>query len=376
MNFSEKKVFESETASRKLEHLQICVGYNIEAIKKTTWLEDVLFLHQALPEVSFDEIETETTFLGYKFSFPLVITGITGGHPYSKKINARIGEIIQEVGVGAGVGSQRAALEKNGDIESFKVIRREAPDSFIMANIGITQFLNGFGSKELEEIINMVEADALAIHLNPLQEILQMKGSLNFKYALKKIEEVCSYSPVPVIIKETGAGITKELAEKLLKAGVSAIDISGAGGTSWSAVEKVRATLHGEREKEQLGSLLWDWGIPTAATLLEVKSAVKDKIEIIGSGGIRTGLEIAKVLAIGSDLAGTALPVLRWIYNLKREEVIKKMEQLKNELKAVMFLTGSKSIKELKETEVIIKDKLAKWIQARNLTLKRNIKLM
>ncbi len=348
---------------RKMEHIEICLGFNVKSDKETLF-GDVEFIHSSLPEISLEEIEVSTEFLKNKFKVPLIITGMTGGHPVAENINRELGEIAEEMGLGLGIGSQRPAIENRELRKTFEVVREAAPTAFIIANIGLSQLIEGYGEKEILEAVEMIEANALAIHLNPLQEAVQPEGNVNYRGGLKKIAEVCKYSPVPIIVKETGAGMSYETAEKLKDVGVKAIDISGAGGTSWGIVEHYRASWRGETLKKKIGKTFGGWGIPTAASILETK---KTGLEIIASGGIRNGVEAAKAIALGADITGQALPILRKLILKGKKEVKIHIRAFINEFKTAMFLTGSKNINDLKGARVVLTGRLYQWAKQRKL---------
>ncbi|MCD6511480.1 MAG: type 2 isopentenyl-diphosphate Delta-isomerase [Thaumarchaeota archaeon] len=344
----------NEIRKRKEEDIELILKEGVQS-RATTLLECVKLIHNALPELSFDEIDLSTEFLGHKFSFPILIDSMVGGSPKAKELNRNLALAAEELGIGMGVGSQRAALEDEGLAESYKVVREVAPNAFVMANIGAAQ-LKSMKKRELKKLIDMVKADALAIHLNPLQELIQPEGETDFRGVLEKIDEISDL--VPVIVKEVGAGISREVAIKLELAGVSAINVAGLGGTSWAGVESLRARGIDER-KEMLGELLWDWGIPTAASLIEVRNAVK--IPVIASGGLRNGLEVAKCIALGADMTGMADPLLK-AASKSKEEVVKFLKDRALELKAVMFLVGAKNVEELKGARYVITGELAEWL--------------
>ncbi|HIQ03086.1 MAG TPA: type 2 isopentenyl-diphosphate Delta-isomerase [Desulfurococcales archaeon] len=336
---------------------------NVES--STTLLEDVILVHQALPEINLDEVSTQTTFLGKTLSAPLIIEAITGGHPETVKINATLAEVVEELKLGMGVGSQRAALE-NKDLEyTYSIVREKAPNAIIIANIGASQLVEGYGVKEVYKAIDMVKADAIAIHLNACQEAIQPEGNTRFKGVLNRIKEIIETVDKPVIVKEVGNGISRETAEKLVEVGVKYIDVAGLGGTNWVLVEKYRALNMGRRDLAEIAETFTHWGIPTAASIVEVRSVSKD-ITIIASGGIRTGLDIAKAIALGADIAGFALPALKWaIQGNLREKILKVIQ----ELKMAMFLTASRNINELKRAKIVIKGVLREWLICRGINI-------
>lgn len=350
------------TEKRKAEHLRICLQKDVQARQLTTGFEDIFLVHKALPEIRRDKINLSTIEFDHKFSAPIIIEAMTGGIPEATEINATIAQTVEELGLGMGVGSQRAAIESPEMEESFTIAREKAPTAFLIANIGGPQIIEGNGSRKAKRAIEMINADALAIHLNPLQEAVQPEGETNYEGVLKKIEEVAHNVDVPVIVKETGAGIASEEAELMNSIGVTAIDVAGAGGTSWAAVEYHRAKKVGDELRQRLGELFWNWGIPTATSVVEVVQSSNKTV--IASGGVRTGIDVAKALALGADLAGIALPILRPA--IRGEGEVKKfLRFLIQELKNTMFLTGANSIKKMKRVPIVITGKTADWLSVR-----------
>ena len=302
---ADKKRF---TSSRKLDHLRICAEKEVES--GDAGFADVRFVHNALPECDMGKIDLKSRFLNHTFSSPLFISGMTGGHPGTKDTNARLAQAAERYGIGMGVGSQRAALENPSLADTFSVVRDEAPHAFLVANLGVVQ-LRDHGIEWAELAVEMIGADAIAIHLNFLQEAIQPEGDHNAIGCFAAIEELCHDFKKPVIVKETGCGISAATARKCWGAGVRAIDTGGWGGTSWAAVESVRAGESGKAGDRKLRSLGEDfavWGIPTLVSLAEVLATGGP---VIASGGVRSGLDIAKGLAFGADLCGMALPLLK-----------------------------------------------------------------
>lgn len=354
-----------ETRKRKAEHINICLNQKAQAKRATTGFEDIHFVHRALPEIDRQEIDFSTCFLGHKFSAPIIVGAMTGGTSEAKKINANIAEAVERLGLGMGVGSQRAALQNPKVAETFAVARKKAPNAFLVANIGGVQLVDGYGKKEIRKAIDMIGADALAIHLNALQEAVQPEGQTNFAGVLAKIAEVTRDLDVPVIVKETGSGIAAAEARKLEAAGVKAIDVGGLGGTSFAAVEYYR-TKPSDKSRF-LGEAFWDWGIPTAASLAEVTQSVK--IPVVASGGVRDGKDIAKAIALNACLASVAQPVLEAaVKGAKETEAL--LELFTEELRNVMFLVGAKSLEQLTQAPIVIKGESAKWLKLRGFDLK------
>jgi len=338
------------TSERKLEHLMICANCDVEYREKRTGFEDIEMVHRALPEVDKEEIDISVDFFGKKMDAPLIISAITGGHHASIKINEKLARAAQKHNIGMGVGSQRAAVENKELIPTYSVVRENAPSAFVIGNIGAPQI------EYAQKAAQMIDADALAIHLNPLQEAIQPEGDIDARGYLDSIKETVKIVGMPVIAKETGAGISKIDAIALENAGVAAIDVAGSGGTSWAAVETYRA------KDGYIGNLYWDWGIPTAVSTVEVCEAVN--IPVISSGGIRSGLDAAKALALGADAVGIALPLLKEAY-ISHEAVEAKIERFKESLKVAMFLVGASNIKELRKCDLVIGGKIGEWLRER-----------
>jgi len=346
----------NKTSNRKLEHIELCSGKNVVSKKKSTLFECVDFVHKAVPEINRDNIDCSVKLFGKTLQYPIVIAGMTGGHEKSEGINKNLAKAAEELCIGFGVGSQRAMLENPSLAYTYKV-RDVAPNVLLIGNLGAPQ-LKKYGPSGVEKAASEIGADVFAIHLNNLQESVQPEGETNARSFLKSISEVAKNSKLPIIVKETGAGISKESASELIKTGISGIDVGGSGGTSFAAVEIQRAK--GKAMEE-----LWDWGIPTAASIMEVRSVSKD-IPVIATGGIRTGMDIAKAIALGANSAGIALPLLKPAQE-SSEKVVKALEKIIGELRTVMFLTGSKSIKELSSRKIVITGELHEWSQNRKL---------
>ncbi|MDG7034651.1 MAG: type 2 isopentenyl-diphosphate Delta-isomerase [Nitrososphaerota archaeon] len=343
---------------RKDDHLAIALEEKVEGYS-TTWLEHVFLINQAAPELNYDEVNTEVEFLGHKFSAPLMIDCMTGGGAESFNFNRNLAEVAAALRIGMGVGSQRVALVNPDQEKAFSVVRDVAPDSFIMANIGGAQIGRKLDIEGIRKIINMVKADALAIHFNPLQELVQVGGEASFAGVIASISSLVKEIKVPIIVKEVGCGISKEVAMRLHTAGIAAINVAGAGGTSWAAIEGLRAKRLGDDRKYELSRAFWGWGIPTAASILEVRHMTP--IPIIASGGIRNGMDVAKSLSIGADMAAMALPVIRAI---KQGGIKGGTEMLSNvieEFRMAEFLTGSKSVASFKAKRRVLLGPLEEW---------------
>ena len=348
-----------ETRKRKADHIKICLDQKAQARKATTGFGDVHLIHKALPEIDRAKIDLSTTVFGHKFAAPIIVGAMTGGTEEATKINAAIAEAVEKLGLGMGVGSQRAAIEDKTLAKTFAVARKKAPHAFLIANIGGVQLVHGYGVKEVKKAVEMIDADAVAIHLNPLQEAMQPEGQTDFDGVLAKIGEVAEALDMPVIVKETGAGIAAEEACKLEAAGVKGLDVGGCGGTSFAAVEFFRAE---EGKKRFLADAFWDWGIPTAASLVEATQTVK--VPVIASGGLRSGTDMAKALALNACLASVSQPVLEAAVKSARETE-KVLSCMIEELRNVMFLVGAKGIKNLAKVPVVITGETAEWLMTR-----------
>lgn len=342
---------------RKKEGIVIPLSRNVQAKESSTYLEYVKLIHNALPEIDYDAVETNQKFLGHNFKAPIIIDSMTGGTPEATKINSRLSLAAEKFGLGMGLGSQRAGLLSNELAKTYSIARSNAPNAFLVANIGGAQLSKGLKIRDIKNMIEMIEADALVVHLNPLQELIQPEGEPKYKGVLTKIKEISTNFDIPIIVKEVGAGISMEVAKKLQSAGVSAINVAGSGGTSWAGVEKLRAETAHDSNKINLGELFWDWGIPTAVSLMEVRKTVK--IPVIASGGIRNGLEIAKCIALGANMCGMAFPFLKHAAK-SLESLFEFTNSTLIELRSAMFLVGSKNINQLGKSRFIITGELEK----------------
>lgn len=347
---------------RKKDGIEIPLQKNVQAKATSTYLEYVKLVHNAMPEIDYDDIDTSTKFLGHKFSAPIIIDSMTGGTDEATIINGRLGELAEKYGLGMGLGSQRAGLKSEELAATYSVARKNAPNAFLIANIGGAQLAKGLTIDEARKIVKMIRANALVVHLNPLQELVQPEGEPRYKGVLAKISELAKSMDVPVIVKEVGAGISKEVAIKLEMAGISAINVAGAGGTSWAGVEKLRAEAMKDDIKTHLGEMFWDWGIPTAASLIEVRKAVK--LPVVASGGLRNGLEVGKCVALGASMAAMAYPFLR-AAAMSRENLFAFADMIMAELKSTMFLVGARNIPALASSRYILTGALAQEVSSR-----------
>jgi len=338
------KVTQIET--RKSDHIRINLEEDVRS-GLTNGLERYRFIHQALPELNLDDIDLSQQVFGRRLKAPILISSMTGGTAESAAINRTLATAAQEMGVAMGLGSQRAAIEHPELAPTFQV-RDVAPDILLLANLGAVQLNYWYGLSECQRAVDMVGADALILHLNALQEAVQPEGNTHFAGLVKKIEAVCKSLPVPVIAKEVGWGFSKEAARMLVEAGVAAIDVAGAGGTSWSQVEMHRAKNDSQR---RLAAAFVDWGIPTAEAILNVRE-VAPELTVFASGGLRSGVEIAKCIALGASLGGMASPFLK-AATLSVEATIQTIAEVSNEIRVCMFAAGAGSLEMLKEVKLV-----------------------
>lgn len=353
----------SETEERKKSHITTSLQRDVQA-HVTTGFEDVHLVHNALPEVDREEIDISTEFFGHRLAAPVIIESMTGGTPIAAKINAALGRIAEELRIPMGVGSQRAAIDDPKLVYTFQAARQSAPSVPILANLGCPQIVREDGVDRAKAAVEMIKADGLLVHLNALQESVQFEGQTRFKGALARIREIASTLSVPVLVKETGAGVSRETAVSIERAGVKGIDVAGLGGTSWAAVEYHRAKQKRHSRQARLGMAFWDWGIPTAVSVVEV--ARSTRVRIIASGGVRNGLHIAKAIALGADYGGLAMPLLRSL-SKSTKDAKESLLSVIDELRTAMFLTGSGNLDQLRRSRILITGKTREWLAARGL---------
>jgi len=351
---------------RKLSHIRVSLEENVET-DILTGFSDVQLIHRSLPEINLDEVSTETVFFGKKLAAPLIISALTGGTEEAAKINATLAEVAEAKQIGISVGSQRIAVTEPNTAPTFSIVREKAPTTFVMGNLGCPQLSLGWGVKEAKYCVEMIEADTLALHMNPLQEAVQVDGDAVYRGVYDKIRELADNIDVPLIMKETGAGVAWEEAVKMEKAGASGIEVSGVGGTSWSAVEHYIAKEREKREMEYLGKALWNWGIPTVVSVVETTQ--KTSLPVISSGGVRTGVDIVKSLALGAEVGGIAKPFLEKAM-MGKEALEEYVDNIIREIKVVMFLLGARDVSELKRIPVLIMGRTAEWLSLRGFDLK------
>lgn len=328
---------------RKADHININLDEDVRSAVHTG-LERYRFIHQALPELNLDDVSLDQDLFGRRLEAPLLISSMTGGIAEAGAINRNLATAAQETHIAMGLGSQRAAIEQPELASTFQV-RQYAPDILLFANLGAVQLNYGYNVDHCLRAVEMIQADALILHLNPLQEALQSEGDTRFAGLLSKIKEVCQTLPVPVIVKEVGWGISKKTTSLLIEAGVAAIDVAGAGGTSWSQVEMHRAK---DEYQAQLAAAFVDWGIPTADSILNVRRTAPN-IPIIASGGLRSGTDIAKCIALGAVLGGMARPFLKAATH-SVEDTVQTILEIRREIQVCMFAAGAAGLEDLRNT--------------------------
>jgi isopentenyl-diphosphate delta-isomerase len=332
--------------SRKSDHIRINLEEDVRS-GLTTGLERYRFVHQALPEIDLKDVDLGLTVFAKRLNSPLLISSMTGGTPEAADINRTLAAAAQQTGIAMGLGSQRAAIEHPELAATFQV-RRFAPDILLFANLGAVQLNYGYGIEQSQQAVDMIEADALVLHFNALQEAVQPEGDTDFAGLLNKIEVVCRALPVPVIAKEVGWGFSNKTARQLADAGVAAIDVAGAGGTSWTQVEMHRAQTESQA---RLAAAFIDWGIPTAESILQIKAAAPE-MTVFASGGLRNGVDIAKCIALGATLGGMASPFLKAAVR-SLEDTIQTIDEIRRQIQVCMFAAGASDLEQLRRVELI-----------------------
>ena len=346
-----------QTIRRKSEHLRI-VSDNDVVHAGSTLLEDVNLLHQALPELDLDEIDLKTDFFGKTLDAPLMITSMTGGAESSEEMNRGLAQAAAREGVAFAVGSQRVML-KHPDVSDHFAVRKYIPDGVLLGNIGAVQ-LEEYPVETIVDLVDRIEADGICVHLNPAQELVQSEGHRRFKGLMNAIEHLMEKMHGRVLIKETGAGLSPQTAEKLKSLGVRYVDISGAGGTSWTKVEMYRAN---QGVLRRIGGTFSNWGIPTAFSVIAARKVCGDQTRIIASGGIENGLDAARAIAIGADIAGFARSVLVSFLDGGTDGASEYIDRIKQELRIAMLLTGSVNVEQLSTAPHVCTGKLREWLQ-------------
>jgi isopentenyl-diphosphate delta-isomerase len=342
----------SITSSRKKEHLELSLSGDVTFKTKTTGFENYDFVHDAITEVDINKINFRTKFFGKNINYPFLISCMTGGTSEAENINAQLAIVAENLNIPIGVGSQRQALENDEFVESFKTVRKNAPNAPVLGNIGASQVVQFKSVDPIFKLVEMIEADAMVIHVNPLQELLQKEGETDFKGLLKRLRSMVNKLNVPVIVKEVGAGISYEAALKLLESGVRGIDVAGAGGTSWAGIEIMR-------NNNNDNDYFWDWGLPTSFCIKEVyKLKKKYKFTLIGSGGINNATDAAIAFALGADIVASARVIILELQNTGIDDTQKLITSWSDNIRKIMYLTGSKSLKALRKNKIMRKDLL------------------
>jgi isopentenyl-diphosphate delta-isomerase len=338
---------------RKREHLELCAGTEVEFREKTSLLEEVELVHCALPEMRADDVDSSLELLGKNLGAPLLIAGMTGGTDEAARINRDLARVAQDLGIGFGLGSQRAMFEDPEKTWTFQV-REQAPDVLLLGNLGLVQ-AREMTTDQIKDLCARVGADALCIHLNPAMEVVQPGGDGDFTGGLDLLRRLVDHLDLPVVAKETGCGISRGVGQMLRSAGITHVDVGGAGGTSWVAVETLRAT---DQDQRQLGDELWDWGIPTAASVLQLGGL---GLRIIATGGLRTGLDVARAVALGASACGLAGPVLRVYSSAGPDGAKDLLRRTVLSLRRVMLLTGSRTLADLQRAPRLLGPTLSRW---------------
>ncbi|MDO9538125.1 MAG: type 2 isopentenyl-diphosphate Delta-isomerase [Thermoplasmata archaeon] len=344
---------------RKADHIDICLNKDVNSSRK--YWDDVQMLHKALPEVDMNSIDTSIELFGKKLAAPIIISAITGGFEGAEKINRNLAMAAAEVGIGLGVGSQRPALEHAELASSYEVIK-EFKVPLVIGNVGAPQLVEqskrrAFGLEDCKRAMKMIDADILAVHLNFLQEIVQPEGDTNAAGCIGAIGSIAKH--LPVLAKETGAGISRDIAQELRLKGVKGIDVGGHGGTSFSAVEYHRAVGRSEETLSRLGETFWNWGIPTPVSILEADVG----LPVIATGGLSNGLDVAKAISLGASAGGLSRKMLAPAME-SSDAVVKELKMIIAELKAAMFLTGAQSVNRLQDVPIIVTGYLSEWMNA------------
>jgi isopentenyl-diphosphate delta-isomerase len=354
-----------EVKQRKIEHVSVALGQDISVAQRANW-NDIQFVHQALPEVDLDEIDTSVNFLGHTLRYPIFISSLTGGHPDVTSINRNLARAAEHYGLALGVGSQRAGIVNPAVTSSYAITREYAPNTFLIANIGAPQLIEqsrhaAFTIEQAERAIDMIGANALAVHMNSLQEATQPEGDRRAVGEAAALKVLTSKVNVPLIAKETGAGVCREQALLLRSCGATAIDVGGAGGSSMPAMEAARSEARGDARTRNIGLLYRDWGIATPVSIVESSVA---GLPLIATGGVRNGLDMARALALGATLAGMGFPFLK-AASQSYEAVCELLETVVAELKVAMQLSGAATIRQLLQADLVVTGETRNWLAVR-----------
>ena len=338
------------TSKRKKEHLELSLKADVAFKTKTTGFEYYEFIHNAATEVEIDKISFETKFFKKKINYPFIISCMTGGTEEAENINSQLAIAAEELKIPIGVGSQRQALEDKNFRNTYSVIRKNAKSVPVLGNLGAAELVKLNSFSDIQMLVDLIEADAFVIHLNPLQELLQQEGNPNFKGLIKSLKKLVKEIDIPIIVKEVGAGISGKVSKMLLNTGVKGIDVAGAGGTSWAAIEMLR-------NKSIVNDYFWDWGLPTSFCLRENSKLKKEfRFILIGSGGINSSLDAAKAIALGADYVASARIILKQLDQYGVNGVRDLIIEWFDDIKKIMFLTGSNTLKDLKKNKIIRKE--------------------
>jgi len=343
---------------RKSDHLTLCATEDVGFRARSTLLEGVRLVHEALPDLHADSIDLSCALFGKRLRAPLLIAAMTGGTEEAGRVNRGLARIAEECGIAFGLGSQRAMHVRRASTDTYRV-REVAPTTAVLGNLGVVQ-AREMSTSEVQDLVGQVQADALCIHLNPAMEMVQPGGDRDFSRGLETISRLAEALPVPVVVKETGCGLSRSTGERLQGASVRDVDVSGAGGTSWVGVETLRAGKAGDVAAQNLGQAFWDWGIPTAASVAAL--APLGFRTLIATGGIATGLDVARALVLGATHAGIARPMLRAFSEGGHEGAMARLDGVLAELRCAMLLTGSKDVATLRTARRIIVGELALWM--------------
>ena len=346
----------SDTSSRKKGHLDLFRGTQPAHGSKTTLMEEVQLVPDPLPQLALSEVDPAIELFGRSLAFPLIISGMTGGTQVAAGLNRALAQIAGEMGLGIGVGSQRAMLENRGRADTYTVRDAAGADTLVLGNLGIAQ-VPGIAADDAQWLVDAIDADALVVHLNVAQELVQSEGDRDFRGTAEALERLCSAVDKPVIVKEVGSGIPFEWGERFRDMGVAGIDVAGAGGTSWTYAEALR----GDSRSQRIGMTFRDWGIPTAAAVAELAEC---GLPVVASGGIRTGLDIAKSIALGASACGIASPVIRTLMKDGADAARRLLAMILEEFRVAQMLTGSATVAELGETRRVLGPTLRAWMES------------
>ncbi len=345
---------------RKADHITLCATGDVGFRDATTLLEHVRLVHDALPDLAYDDLDLSCALFGKRLAAPIVIAAMTGGTDEAARINRELAQIAEERGYGFGLGSQRAMHVRKGSASTYKV-RDVAPTTVVLGNLGMVQ-ARAMTTSEIGDLVASVGANALCIHLNPAMELVQPGGDRDFSGGVETLRRLVAELAVPVVVKETGCGISRSVGRRVREAGVRYVDVSGAGGTSWVGVETKRAEEAGDARGRALGEAFWDWGIPTAVSVATLAPLGFDAI--IATGGITRGLDVARAIALGAHAAGIARPALRALHEGGRDGALAFFDGVEAELRAAMLLTGSRTVSALQKAPRVVTGELATWITA------------